>query len=159
MFDINTGDVVQKMDYDEFGNLIYDSNPGFQPFGYSYGLYDMQTKLVRFGARDYDANLGRWTNKDPLRFRGGYSNLFEYANNDVINSIDPTGKQATEIGAEIGTAVEPGIGTIIGAAIGYGIDLAATALITKSVVDATKRNNNQPITVYRVYGGSSGMHI
>ena len=30
------------MDYDEFGNVIYDSNPGFQPFGFAGGLYDTE---------------------------------------------------------------------------------------------------------------------
>jgi len=89
--DINTGDVAQKMDYDEFGNLTYDSNPGFQPFGYSYGLYDMQTKLVRFGARDYDASFGRWTCKDPIAFGGGQSNLFVYVSNDPIQFTDVAG--------------------------------------------------------------------
>jgi hypothetical protein len=25
---------------DEFGNVLADSNPGFQPFGFAGGLYD-----------------------------------------------------------------------------------------------------------------------
>lgn len=33
MVDINDGTVVQRMDYDAFGNVTFDSNPGFQPFG------------------------------------------------------------------------------------------------------------------------------
>jgi hypothetical protein len=53
--------MVQRVDYDEFGNVTLDSNPGFQPFGFAGGLYDRDTKLVRFGARDYDAATGRWT--------------------------------------------------------------------------------------------------
>ena len=88
------------MDYDEFGNVISNSNPDFQPFGYAGGLYDTQTTLVRFGARDYDASVGRWINKDPIGFAGGFSNLYEYVNNDPINRIDPSGLQ--------GTALEPG---------------------------------------------------
>ncbi|MBT9098538.1 hypothetical protein KFZ76_12595 [Methylovulum psychrotolerans] len=46
-----------------WGNITQDTNPGFQPFGYAGGLYDRHTKLVRFGARDYDAETGRWTGK------------------------------------------------------------------------------------------------
>jgi len=41
--------------------VIYNSNPDFQPLGFAGGLYDNQTKLVRFGARDYDSYSGRWT--------------------------------------------------------------------------------------------------
>ncbi len=60
-----TGAVVQRIDYDEFGNVTQDTNPGFQPFGFAGGIYDIDTGLVRFGARDYDAETGRWTAKDP----------------------------------------------------------------------------------------------
>src|SRR6185503_19339580 len=44
----STGVVVQRMDYDSFGNVIQDTNPGFQPFGFAGGLYDRGTRLVRF---------------------------------------------------------------------------------------------------------------
>lgn len=49
--DASTGQVVQRLDYDEFGNVTLDTNPGFQPFGFAGGLYDRHTKLVRLGAR------------------------------------------------------------------------------------------------------------
>ena len=65
----------------------------FQPFGFAGGLYDPDTGLVRFGARDYDAEIGRWTNRDPIGFGGGLSNLYEYVNNDPVNLIDVTGLQ------------------------------------------------------------------
>jgi RHS repeat-associated protein len=75
----------------EFGNVLTDTNPGFQPFGFAGGLYDRHTKLVRFGARDYDAETGRWTAKDPIRFDGGNTNLYGYVVNDPINETDPSG--------------------------------------------------------------------
>ncbi len=53
--DTTTGTAVQRMDYDEFGNVILDTNPGFQPFGFAGGLHDRDTRLTRFGVRDYDA--------------------------------------------------------------------------------------------------------
>jgi RHS repeat-associated protein len=84
------GSVAQRIEYDEFGNVISDSAAGFQPFGFAGGLYDRHTGLVRFGARDYDPQVGRWTNKDPSRFAGGL-NLYSYAGNDPINLIDPLG--------------------------------------------------------------------
>ena len=75
---VNTsnGNVEQRMDYDEFGNITYDSNPGPQPFGFAGGIYARDTKLTPFGARDYDAETGRWTAKDPIRFDGADTNLY-----------------------------------------------------------------------------------
>lgn len=67
----------------------------FQPFGFAGGIYDQHTKLTRFGARDYDAETGRWTAKDPIRFAGGDTNLFGYTASDPINFIDPTGLEIT----------------------------------------------------------------
>jgi len=87
-----TGAIVQRMDYDGFGNVRQDTNPGFQPFGFAGGLYDRDTKLVRFGARDYDPETGRWTAKDPILFVGGDVNLYAYAAGDPVNFIDPNGQ-------------------------------------------------------------------
>jgi RHS repeat-associated protein len=91
IIDISDGSVVQRMDYDAFGNVIEDSNPGFQPFGFAGGIYDLDTKLTRFGARDYDARIGRWTAKDPILFAGGDTNLYGYVINDPVNLVDPLG--------------------------------------------------------------------
>ncbi|RUO94464.1 hypothetical protein D7Y11_04325 [Corallococcus sp. AB018] len=92
--DTRNGAVVQRMEYDVWGNVVADSNPGFQPFGFAGGLHDRDTKLTRFGARDYDAETGRWTAKDPIRFAGGDSNLYAYVGNDPVNLIDPSGRFA-----------------------------------------------------------------
>jgi RHS repeat-associated protein len=96
-----TGLAVQRMDYDEFGNVLLDTNPGFQPFGFAGGLYDSQTGLVRFGARDYDAQVGRWTAKDPIDFEGSDSNLYTYTFNDPVNFIDPEGEAIGPIVQEL----------------------------------------------------------
>ncbi len=62
-----SGNVVKRIDYDSFGNIINDTNPGFNIlFGFAGGLYDRDTGLIRFGFRDYDPDKGRWTAKDPI---------------------------------------------------------------------------------------------
>ena len=86
----SSGAVVQSINYDEFGIETSNTNPGFQPFGYAGGLYDASTGFVRFGARDYDPSVGRWTAKDPIRFKGGI-NFYIYVNNTPINHNDPRG--------------------------------------------------------------------
>ena len=91
----STGTIAQRIDYDSFGNVLTDTNPGFQPFGFAGGLYDPHTQLTRFGARDYDAQTGRWTAKDPIGFNGGDSNLFAYVGGDPVNWIDPSGLDVT----------------------------------------------------------------
>jgi RHS repeat-associated protein len=85
------GENAEGLTQDEFGNVLSDSNPGFQPFGFAGGIYDADTGLVRFGARDYDAVTGRWTAKDPILFAGGDANLYAYVGGDPINRIDPHG--------------------------------------------------------------------
>lgn len=98
---INTtnGATAQEMDYDEFGNVLFESPtvnlgvPAFQPFGFAGGLYDRDTGLVRFGARDYDPSVGRWVSKDPIRFTGRDTNIYAYVGNDPLGFIDPTGTE------------------------------------------------------------------
>jgi len=87
----STGEITQRINYDEFGNIILNTNSGFQPFGFAGGLYDEDTNLTRFGIRDYDAETGRWTAKDHIFFLGKETNLYEYCKNDPINHIDISG--------------------------------------------------------------------
>ena len=89
--DLTDGAILQRMDYDEFGRVLLDSSPGFQPFGFAGGLYDRDTGLVRFGARDYDPVTGRWTTKDPARFGGG-QNFYLYGWSDPVNTLDVNGE-------------------------------------------------------------------
>lgn len=91
---VSDGTVIQRMDYNDLGEAVTDTNGGYQPFGFAGGLYDAQTKLIKFGARDYDPrSAGRWTSKDPLLFGGGSPNLYEYVWQDPINVTDPSGLQ------------------------------------------------------------------
>ena len=91
VIDTETGEIKQEIEYDAWGNVTKDSHPQFQPFGFAGGLYDPDTRLTRFGARDYDAETGRWTAKDPILFNGGDTNLYGYVLQDPVNLIDPEG--------------------------------------------------------------------
>lgn len=91
--DTATGEVVQAFDFDAYGRVLRDTNPGFQPFGYAAGHYDPQTGLVRYGARDYDAAIGRWLAKDPSLIAGGDTNLYAYVDGDPIGYVDPDGRK------------------------------------------------------------------
>jgi RHS repeat-associated protein len=102
-----TGAIAQRIDYDEWGNATYVSGaPDFQPFGFAGGLTDRDTGIVRFGARDYDPRVGRWTSKDPISFAGGFA-LYGYAAGDPVQFVDP-------IGANPFLAFAMGVGALTG---------------------------------------------
>lgn len=86
-----TGKIAQELEYDPVGKITYDSCPGFQPFGFSGGIYDPSTGLTHFGQRDYDASMARWTCPDPILFAGKQTNFYSYCANDPVNYSDPAG--------------------------------------------------------------------
>jgi RHS repeat-associated protein len=136
------GSIEQRMDYDSWGNVIVDTNPGFQPFGYAGGIYDQHTGLTRFGARDYDAASARWTSKDPIRFGGRDVNLYGYTLGDPVNFIDPTGLISAEAAAFIAIAEISHFALIAGAilvastGVGYAIVSIADDIYGEEIGDA-----------------------
>lgn len=89
-----SGGVVKTVEYDSFGNVIADSAPTFAvPFGFAGGLFNTDTGLTRFGFRDYDTDVGRWTAKAPILFEGGDTDLYGYVVENPENGVDPEGTQ------------------------------------------------------------------
>src|SRR2546428_7877135 len=82
------------------------------------GLYDRHTGLVRFGARDYDAAIGRWMTKDSNGFAGRSSNLYAYADSDPVNLMDSKGKAVTSGGLCLAALTAAFAGSYGGAAAG-----------------------------------------
>lgn len=107
------GTVAIRTDYGPFGEIMMRTpahvagEPPRIPFGYAGGIEDPETGLVRFGARDYDPRLGRWTAKDPIRWRGGQANLYEYVEGDPVNRVDPTGTFFRDCNQEDEEELEP----------------------------------------------------
>ena len=91
---IDNGSIIQQLTYNTLGKAVVNTNPYFQPFGFAGGFYDHDIKLVKFGARDYDTETGRWLTKDPIGFAGGDESLYGYVGNDPVNFIDVTGLEA-----------------------------------------------------------------
>lgn len=97
VIDVVTGYIVQRLDYDAFGIVKLDTNPGFQPFGFAGGIYDLHTQKVRLGAREYDPVTGRWMSFDTTLFTSGQTNLYAYVNSDPVNGLDFTGNDNTKV--------------------------------------------------------------
>ena len=137
-----TGNVVQRLDYDAFGNVLVDTNPGFQPFGFAAGLYDVDTGLVRFGVRDYDPASGRFMTRDPLLLAGGAANFYVYAGNDPVNVSDPLGLRISD------AWVNRAVGVAVGAVEGLAAALDVTG-IPKSI-EVTAENWAQALNAFGV---------
>lgn len=95
---LDNGEILQEITYDAFGQVLSDTHPGFTPFGFTAGLYDYRTGLVRLGFRDYYAEMGSWTTANPLGFLSGHFNDYIYALNDPINYKTTAGIETRYIG-------------------------------------------------------------
>jgi RHS repeat-associated protein len=97
--DVATGATIQSRRYGPWGELLADTAPAVQPFGFTGGLHDEYTGWVRLGARDYDPLLGQWLAPDPLGWDAGDTNFYAYVFADPVNLIDPTGLSASGLPA------------------------------------------------------------
>jgi RHS repeat-associated protein len=87
--------------YEPYGKLTNPPGSGYPAFNYRYAgyWYDSQTEtsghsgLYKIGARYYDPNISRWTQRDPLDNPLQLSgwNRYSYAGDDPINMTDPSG--------------------------------------------------------------------
>ena len=100
---------------------------------------------MRFGARDYDPRLGRWTAKDPLLFGGGDSNLYAYVAGDPINRVDLDGRNPIvffiALGLALGVATDQAGDTSHGD-LAYFIPLPAGPAVghgARSILGRTER--------------------
>jgi len=85
------GRLVQRYDYDSFGNMSHHGDLIKQPYTYTGREYDPETGLYFYRARYYDPRLGRFLTKDPIGFAGGDGNLYGYVANNPVNWADPLG--------------------------------------------------------------------
>ena len=87
----SAGRVVQRYEYDSFGQITYRQDPNFvQPYTYTGREYDTESGLYYYRARYYDAKIGRFISQDPIGLAGGI-NLYSYVENSPLNWTDPDG--------------------------------------------------------------------
>jgi len=90
-----TGATEEVNHYYAFGGLFDNSN-SVQPFKYNGKELDTSKGLnwYDYGARHYDATLGRWFAVDPLAEDYYNWSPYNYCLNNPIKYIDPDGKDA-----------------------------------------------------------------
>ncbi|MBB5352310.1 RHS repeat-associated protein [Haloferula luteola] len=93
-----SGTVVQRMDYDPFGNTVMveklapASTTKLPSIGFSTKYQDEETGLYYYGYRYYDPVTGRSPSRDPIEEEGGV-NLYGFVGNDGMNRFDRLGLQ------------------------------------------------------------------
>ena len=98
-----TGQLVTKVQYDPFGEEV---RPGAaaDPHKFTGKELDSEIGLYYFGARYYDAHLGRFISGDPLA--GSYSdpqswNRYAFGRNNPLRFVDLTGMDWLEYTGQI----------------------------------------------------------
>ena len=89
----NTGAKTDTFTYTPFGTVATHVGTTTTPFQWNggSGYYQNSATRVYVRARNYYANLGKWSTQDPIGFKGGDFNLYRYVNNRVMTLIDPSG--------------------------------------------------------------------
>jgi RHS repeat-associated protein len=135
------GVTVKQINYSAFGEILSDSNTNFElPIGFAGGIVDTETKLVKFGYRDYDPSVGRWTARDPILFEGGQGNLYVYVGNSPLMYRDPEGLWVCTLGGVI-----QGVSPFMGGQLKGGVYVG------------TDREGNLEFGVYSSIGDSTGL--
>jgi uncharacterized protein RhaS with RHS repeats len=112
--------------------------------------------LVRFGHRDYDPEVGRWTAKDPIGFAGGDTDLYGYVLNNPVLLFDPSGLCSNSIGGILWDNLKAIPGRILDQVINAfwwpsrQPEEAVAFMLGGSVASLAE------LTVYRVWGGGAG---
>lgn len=90
----DVGLVLSYFEYSAFGKTVYsacaNSDLVPRPYRFSGKEQDDETDLYYFGARYYDAELGRWTAPDPIGLGDGL-NVYYYVRNNPVMLVDPDG--------------------------------------------------------------------
>jgi RHS repeat-associated protein len=93
------GTVEQVNHYYLFGGLMGESTAGgVQPYKYNGKELDRMhgLDLFDYGARHYDATIGRWSTIDPMSEEYYSISPYAYCGNNPIRFIDPTGMSYDE---------------------------------------------------------------
>lgn len=100
---VNASEIIEENNYYPFGLKQKGYNTNFNPIGsdlaqqWKFGGKQINEELdlgwYDFGARNYDASLGRWMNIDPLAEEMRRHSPYSYAFSNPVFFVDPDGMQ------------------------------------------------------------------
>lgn len=88
------GSIAKEYSYDAFGNEEKPGKKDDNPFRYCGEYYDKETETLYLRARNYSAEVGRFTTRDSYTGESddiGSLNLYVYCDGDGVNQVDPSG--------------------------------------------------------------------
>jgi RHS repeat-associated protein len=93
-------DLKNALDYYAFGSLMPSRNGSSGDYRYGFNGMEKDDEMHNqggtsydFGARQYDARLGRWLSIDPLAVKYPDLSPYSFVANDPVSKIDPDGKR------------------------------------------------------------------
>ena len=152
------GEVEERNDYYPFGGLMASSSGSVQDYKYSGKELDRKGGLdwYDYGARHYDAVLGRFITIDPLAENSYFVNPYTYCLNNPFNRVDPSGlsshynwdsqRYEDERGNEVSwESVQQEYGIGKGSRDSNGDDNSPSKPQVDSVVETTPTQNKQKV--------------
>jgi RHS repeat-associated protein len=141
------GSIVQRLSYDEYGNLTSAASATGEAFRFTGRRYDEETALYYYRARYYSPVLGRFLQTDPVGYKDDV-NLYGYVKNDPLNQTDPLGLSALDdfvygytrgalasdgVDVDVPEGVDPKSGAAVaGVILGVGVDQLGQAAVEGS---------------------------
>ena len=105
IIDKDSGEVVERTTHQPYGALETDFRPdrwgaAREAFKFTGKEEDIEVGATYFGARYYNARLGRFMSADPLAVHAGRGDLnpYAYVGGHVMSSVDPLGLCESEPG-------------------------------------------------------------
>jgi len=92
----SAGAIRVRYDYDPYGRQTVVSGSMSADFAYAGMFVHQPSELNLTFHRSYSADLGRWTNRDPLEEEAGL-NLYDYVDNNPINVVDTLGLSSADV--------------------------------------------------------------
>ncbi len=85
--------IAAHYEYDPFGSLTATTGSKVADFAHRFSTkrFDAPTGLCYYGYRYYNAEMGRWVNRDPIGERGGAS-LAAFCRNMPVSAVDSLGQ-------------------------------------------------------------------